>query len=44
MYIYAVISGELIVLGLLGRDDGNLACQLCSSAGGEEELKQWLQN
>lgn len=45
MRIYAVIPGELAVLGDLGRDDEDLTWCLCTSAGGgDEELKQVLQN
>lgn len=38
-----MIPGELCSTGYLGRDDGDLAWQLCSS-GRDEELKQLLQN
>lgn len=34
MRIYAVIPGELAVLGDLGRDDEDLTWCLCTSAGG----------
>lgn len=44
MHIYAIIPGELVVLGYLGRDDGDLTWQPCSSAPGDVELKQLWQN